>query len=77
MSENGEIIFMQTRLIRLAAIKWNMAIQNVVSIFSKYGILALIRDCYDMFHTEGDEAVFEEIEQVLKHKRVDIHAEID
>ncbi|MDY6317811.1 MAG: DUF3791 domain-containing protein [Oribacterium sp.] len=77
MSESEEIIFMQARLLRLASNNWKMTIQNAGSIFSKYDILPLIRDCYYMFHTEGDEAVFEEIEKVLKHKGVDVHAEIE
>ena len=77
MSESQEIIFMQARLLRLASNNWKMTIQNAGSIFFKYGLLALIRDCYDMFHTEGDEAVLEEMEKILKHKGVDVHAEID
>jgi hypothetical protein len=27
-----------------------------------------IEDCYDIFHTEGDETVFDEIGVVLKNK---------
>jgi len=77
MSENEEIIFMQARLLRLAAVKWDTTAQRASIIFAKYGILKLIRDCYDMFHTEGDETVFGEIEKALKHKGVDIHAESD
>lgn len=77
MSKSEEIIFMQARLMRLAADKWNTTVQKSSVVFDKYGILELIRDCYGLFHTEGDEAVFEEIEQVLKHNGVDVHAESD
>ena len=39
-------------------------------------VLKFIEDCYGVFHTEGDEAVFDEINVVLDHKGVDIHAEV-
>jgi hypothetical protein len=77
MSKSEEIIFMQARLMRLATDQWNITVQKASTIFGKYGILELIRDCYGMFHTEGDEAIFEEIKQVLSHKGVDVHAEVD
>lgn len=77
MSKSEEIIFMQARLLRLAADKWDTTVQKSSTVFDRYGIFELIRDCYSMFHTEGDETVFGEIEKVLEHKGVDVHAEID
>lgn len=76
MSEKSEIVFMQVRLLRLASTQWNTTIQKVSKLFERYGILKLIEDCYGIFHTEGDEAVFDEITAVLCHKGVDIHAEV-
>lgn len=76
MSERSEIVFMQVRLLRLAPEEWNTTIQKVSRMFEKYGILKFIEDCYGVFHTEGDEAVFDEINAVLDHKGVDIHAEV-
>jgi hypothetical protein len=74
MSEKTEIVFMQARLLRLASEEWGMTIQNVNKLFDKYKILNFIEDCYDVFHMEGDYAVFEEIKTVLKNKGVDINA---
>jgi hypothetical protein len=76
MSEKSEIVFMQVRLLRIASEKWHTTIQKASKIFEKYGILKFIEDCYGIFHTEGDEAVFDEICVVLEHKGVDINAEI-
>ena len=76
MSEKSEIVFMQVRLLRLASEEWHTTIQKVSRLFEKYGILKFIEDCYGVFHTEGDEAVFDEINVVLDHKGVDIHAEV-
>lgn len=35
MSKKSEIIFMQTRLIRLAAQEWKLSIEKVIDIFKK------------------------------------------
>lgn len=76
MSERAEIVFMQVRLLRVASEEWNTTIQKASELFEKYEILKFIEDCYGIFHTEGDGAVFDEINVVLDRKGVDIHAEI-
>lgn len=76
MSERAEIIFMQTRLIRLASEEWHTTIQNVNLLFDQYGILKFIEDCYDVFHMEGDDAVFNEIKTVLKNRGIDVDVRI-
>lgn len=75
MTEQGEILFMQTRIIRLAANRWNMSVQKVSEVFDQYNILQFISDCYDIFHTEGDEVVFHEIKKVLLNRGIDIQEE--
>ncbi len=76
MSKSSEIVFMQVRLLRLASEEWHMSVQQVNVIFDKYCIFKFIEDCYDVFHMEGDYAVFDEINTVLKNKGVDINAGI-
>lgn len=76
MSERAEIIFMQTRLIRLASEEWHTTIQKVNLLFDQYGILKFIEDCYDVFHMEGDDAVFNEIKTVLRNREIDVNAGI-
>lgn len=76
MSERAEIIFMQTRLIRLASEEWHTTIQKVNVLFDQYGILKFIEDCYDVFHMEGDDAVFNEIKTVLRNRGLDVNAGI-
>ena len=76
VDEKMQILFMQTRLIRLAAEKWNTTIVKTNIVFEKYNIFQFIEECFGVFHMEGDEAVFDDIEVLLANKGVDIHAEI-
>lgn len=77
MSEKSQIVFMQVRLLRLAAEEWNTTIQKANEIFDKYNLLKFIEECFDVFHMEGDCAVFEEIQTVLRCRGVNIGAEIN
>ena len=63
MNEKTEIIFMQTRLIRLAA-------KNIINLFKKADVLDYIESGYGIFHCEGDEAVLEDVSEYLKRKGV-------
>ena len=74
MSEKSEIIFMQVRMLRLAAEEWNISVPKAAELFEKYGVLQFIEDCYGVFHMEGDRAVFDEIKTLLNHKGVDVSA---
>ncbi|KIR03368.1 hypothetical protein P261_02183 [Lachnospiraceae bacterium TWA4] len=73
MSKKEEIIFMQTRLIRLALEKWNLSIDQIVEIFDKANILDYIEKGYEIFHCEGDEVVFEDIVELLDRKGIKYH----
>lgn len=74
MSERAQILFMQTRLIRLASEKWGISIIQANDIFAEYHILEFIEDCFDEFHMEGDDAVLYEIEILLKEKGAKLYA---
>lgn len=74
MSEKSQIIFMQTRLIRLASEKWNMSIEKILSTFEEYKILDYIETGYGIFHCEGDEAVLDDIEELLERKGMNVNA---
>ena len=74
MSEKAEIIFMQTRLIRLASEEWNLPIDKVIDLFKKVGVLEYIEKGYGIFHCEGDEAVLEDIAELLEGKGMKINA---
>lgn len=73
MSEKAEIIFMQTRIIRLASEEWHMPIKKVLDLFSKIDVLGYIEKCYEIFHCEGDEAVLEDITELLRERGVNIN----
>ena len=57
MSEKEEIIFMQTRLVRLASKEWHLPVDEIFNIFGKANVLGYIEKCYGIFHCEGDDAV--------------------
>lgn len=58
----NEITFMQVRIIRLALEYWNLPIEKIMEIFKDGKVLEYIETGYGIFHCEGDEAVFEDIE---------------
>lgn len=74
MSEKTEILFMQTRLIRLASEEWHLPIDKIIDLFKKVNVLGYIEKGYGIFHCEGDEAVLEDITEFLNGKGIKIHA---
>ncbi|MBR4473511.1 MAG: DUF3791 domain-containing protein [Oscillospiraceae bacterium] len=68
MSERSQITYMQLRIVRLATRKWNLSIGEVGRIFGEYRVFEYIRDCFGIFHVEGDEAIWEDIIPYLKNK---------
>ena len=76
MSEKSQILFMQTRLIRLASEVWNMPIEKILNIFEQYNILDYIETGYGIFHCEGDEAVLDDITELLERKGMKVNAGI-
>ncbi len=74
MSEKTEILFMQTRLIRLASEEWHLPIDKIIDLFKKVDVLGYIEKGYGIFHCEGDEAVLEDITEFLNGKGIKIHA---
>ena len=68
MNEHEQILYMQTRLTRTAAEKWQKPLAEVIKVFTRYDVLEYIENCYEIFHVEGDEAIFEDIENYLSAK---------
>ena len=73
MSEKEEILFMQTRMIRLASEEWHLPIDKIIDLFKKFDVLGYIEKGYGIFHCEGDEAVLEDITEFLKGKGIAIN----
>ena len=72
LSEKEEILFMETRLIRLASEKWHLPIDKIIAVFRENDILRYIEVGYNIFHCERDEADLEDIEELIKRKKVGI-----
>ena len=70
MDEKAQIIYMQTRLARLAAEQWSKPYRDVVTLFEKNGVFHYIAKMWELFHIEGDMAVLDDIQQYLISKKV-------
>ena len=68
MNEQEQILYMQTRLTRLSSEKRHKSLAEPVGIFNRYGVPEYIENCYELFHVQGDEATFEDIETYLRTK---------
>lgn len=66
---------MQIDMRRLKVIE-KMNIEKVVALFKKIKIFDYIEMGYGIFHCEGDDAVLEDIDELLMRKGIDIYAEI-
>ena len=68
MSERKQITHMHVRIVRMATVKWNLSVAEVAKLFRQYQVFEYIRDCFGIFHVEGDEAVWEDIIPYLKKR---------
>ncbi|MCQ2588069.1 MAG: DUF3791 domain-containing protein [Treponema sp.] len=68
MNEEQQILFMQIRLIRMTSEKLGLTLKQTAELFDKFKVLSFIRDCWGIFHIEGDNAVYEEIREYLISK---------
>lgn len=68
MNEEQQILFMQIRLIRITSEKLGITLKQAAEMFDKFKVLSFIRDCWGIFHVEGDNAVYEEIREYLLSK---------
>ena len=68
MSEKEEILFMQTRLIRLAAEEWKLSMDEVLSLFKQAKVLDYIEQAYGIFHCEGMRQCCRILKNILMRK---------
>ena len=52
MSEKEEIIFMQTRLVRLASKEWHLPVDEIFNIFGKADVLGYIEKVMGFFNAK-------------------------
>ena len=50
MDEKAEIIFMQTRLVRLASEEWHLPVEKIVELFKKVDVFGYIEKGHGIFH---------------------------
>lgn len=52
----------------MASERFNLSLKETAGLFKKFDVLKYIRECFGIFHMEGDEAVFEDVRGYLKIK---------
>ena len=72
MPEELQILYMQTRLVRLAAEKWHKTIDETNQLFLQYNIYHYIAEFWGLFHVESDDAVLEDIRNHMISRGADI-----
>lgn len=72
MDEKLQILYMQMRIVRMAARKWKTTIAHVARFFDENGVFKYIENFFGVFHVEGDLAVFNDIINYLKNKGTDV-----
>ena len=77
MDEQEQIAYMQTRITRMAASRWGMAINAAANLFAYYGVFEYIERHYGLFHLQGDDAVFSDVEAFIRSKGGDPLAELE
>ena len=68
MDEKRQILFMQIRILRMASEQFHLSLKETAELFKKFEVLRYIRECFGIFHVEGDEAVFDDVKSYLKIK---------
>ncbi len=72
MDEKLQILYMQMRIVRMAARKWKTTIAHAARFFDENGVFKYIENFFGVFHVEGDLAVFNDIINYLKNKGADV-----
>lgn len=72
MDEKLQILYMQMRIVRMAARKWKTTIARAARFFDENGVFKYIENFFGVFHVEGDLAVFNDIINYLKNKGADV-----
>ena len=65
-----EKLYMEIRLFREFCTKFGFSASGTNELFKKHKIWQYIEDCYEIFHTCGDEYILDDIVSVLRKKGV-------
>ena len=69
----NEVLFMQTRLFSMFCQRHpNVTAIEMDRIFKENGIWDFIEQGYEGLHTEGDEAIYEEISDILRQREMNL-----
>ncbi len=52
----------------MASERFHLSLKETAELFKKFEVLRYIRECFGIFHVEGDEAVFDDVKSYLKIK---------
>ena len=66
-TQKEDLYQIQVRLFRLAQMRWQVSAPKCSELFKKYDVYNYIETCYEIFHTQDDEASFSDIEKYVEN----------
>ena len=63
-----DIFLIQARLFRLLQIRYDLTGKQCVELFREFDLYEYIKDCYEVYHVQGDEANLSDMEEYLNRK---------
>lgn len=70
----NEVVFFETRILRMFCEKLEVSPVDANELFEKYGIWKYIEDSYDMLHLSSDEYALKNILEILRVNGVNYEA---
>ena len=72
LNQKDDLFMLQVRLFRLAQMRWDKSAIECEQIFRDYDVNDYIKDCYEEYHVQGDEANIDDVEAYLRKKGFEI-----
>lgn len=66
-TQKDDLFQIQVRVFRTFQLKWDLDFAECSELFNKYDIYNYIETCYEIFHTQGDDASVADIEKYLQN----------
>ena len=66
--QQRDLFQIQARLFREFQLKFKLSAKECAEVFAMYNLYDYIRDCYEEYHVQGDEANLADLEDLLFKK---------
>ena len=68
----NEILNMQVRVFRKFRERHQLSSEKTLALFQQCDFFEFIAECYDLLHLSGDDCVLDDLDEVLRNRRVSI-----